>query len=62
MARFKGLMEEAQADGPSVSRWFLWNMSEEGRASFAARLECRYGTPDDAESMEELLANIPIEE
>ena len=55
-------MEEAQADGPSVSRWFLWNMSEEGRASFAARLERRYGTPDDAESMEELLASIPIEE
>ena len=37
-------------------------MAEDGRAIFAARLERRYGAPEDPEEMEGILERVPLEE
>ena len=51
--RFKAMWLESGADRAMASRFFIWNMSEEGRSTFAARLERKLGAPRDPEHMEE---------
>ena len=51
--RFKAMWLESGTDGAMASRFFIWNMSEEGRSTFAARLERKLGAPRDPERMEE---------
>ena len=50
---FKAMRLESGADRAMASRFFIWNMSEEGRSTFAARLERKLGAPRDPEHIEE---------
>lgn len=58
--RFKVLFQESTADEAMAARHFVWNMTDEGRAMFATRLEREYGTPGRPELMEQQLASIPL--
>jgi hypothetical protein len=62
VSRFRTLHEDAETDPGTAARWFVWNMTEEGRNRFAARLERKLGAPEDPAKMERRLAKIPLEE
>ena len=59
---FKAMWMESGADEATATRFFIWNMSEDGRATFAARLERKLGAPRDPEHMEEQLSEVPLAE
>ena len=58
--RFLALQDEADAPEETALRWFLWNLTDDGRTTFAHRLERRLGAPSDAQSMEEQLQELPL--
>ena len=60
--RFLALQDEADAPEETALRWFLWNLTDDGKMTFAHRLERRLGAPGDAQSMEEQLQELPLRE
>ena len=58
--RFKVLFQESAANEAMAARHFVWNMTDEGKAMFATRLEREYGAPGRPELMEQQLATIPL--
>ena len=53
---------ESGTEESVASRWFTWNLSDDGWHTFAARLERRFGAPRDPEKMDEQLRSIPLQD